>query len=150
MPQTLPQNNNTDIVIIGMSGRFGSADNLASFWEILREGKTLIEEIPTDRWDRNKFYDGNKSTGKSYSKWGSFLKDIDCFDPAYAPGTGTPVTGGLTSLAALEIIQGMTDINFTGMDLVEVSPAYDHGEITAILGAAVASNMICLLASHKE
>ncbi|MCF8068712.1 MAG: agmatinase [Desulfobacterales bacterium] len=76
--------------------------------------------------------------------------DIDCFDPAYAPGTGTPVPGGLTSLTALEIIQGLGDISFAGMDLVEVSPAYDHGEITAILAAAVANDMICLLASQKK
>jgi agmatinase len=68
--------------------------------------------------------------------------DIDCLDPSYAPGTGTPVCGGLTSHQAISIIRGMAGINLIGMDIVEVAPAYDIGEITALAGATLALEMI--------
>ena len=72
--------------------------------------------------------------------------DIDCLDPAFAPGTGTPVAGGLSSAQALDIIRGIGDLNYVGMDLVEVAPAYDHAEITAIAAATIVHDFICLLA----
>ncbi|MDI6605166.1 MAG: agmatinase [Thermoanaerobacteraceae bacterium] len=61
--------------------------------------------------------------------------DIDVLDPAYAPGTGTPEPGGITSKEALEAIHILKDMNVVGMDLVEVSPDYDHSGITSILAA---------------
>lgn len=64
--------------------------------------------------------------------------DIDCLDPAFAPGTGTPVAGGLSTDLVLKIIRGLDRLDIRGMDLVEVAPAYDHGEITALAGATVA------------
>ncbi|PWQ96329.1 agmatinase [Leucothrix arctica] len=73
--------------------------------------------------------------------------DIDCLDPAYAPGTGTPVPGGLTTDKALKIIRGLQGINLIGMDLVEVSPAYDQSEITALAGATLALEMLYVMAS---
>jgi len=76
--------------------------------------------------------------------------DIDCLDPAYAPGTGTPVPGGLTSLKALEILRNLAGLNYVGMDLVEVCPAYDVSDITALAGATIAAEMLCLLAVHRE
>lgn len=76
--------------------------------------------------------------------------DIDCLDPAYAPGTGTPVTGGLTSDRALKIIRGLRGINLVGMDLVEVAPSYDHAEITSLAGATLGLEMLYLLASDRE
>jgi len=72
--------------------------------------------------------------------------DIDVLDPAFAPGTGTPVPGGLASWQALEVIRGMGGLNLIGMDLVEVAPAYDHAEITAIAAVTVAHDWLCLLA----
>ncbi|MGD8642782.1 MAG: agmatinase [Chromatiales bacterium] len=75
--------------------------------------------------------------------------DIDCLDPAYAPGTGTPVCGGLTTHTALEIVRGLRGINLVGMDLVEVAPAYDVGEITALAGATLALEFICLYAAER-
>lgn len=57
--------------------------------------------------------------------------DIDCLDPAFAPGTGTPVIGGLTSDRAIKLVRGLKDLNIVGMDVVEVAPAYDQSEITA-------------------
>jgi len=76
--------------------------------------------------------------------------DIDCLDPSYAPGTGTPVCGGLTTHQAMSIIRGLSGINLIGMDLVEVSPAYDIGEITALAGAHIAMEMISVFASKPE
>ncbi len=76
--------------------------------------------------------------------------DIDCLDPSYAPGTGTPVCGGLTSHQAMSIIRGLSGINLIGMDLVEVAPAYDVGEITALAGAHIAMEMISVFASKPE
>ncbi len=75
--------------------------------------------------------------------------DIDGLDPAFAPGTGTPVAGGLASWQALEFIRGMGSLNLIGMDVVEVSPAYDHAEITALAAATVAHDWLCLLAEKK-
>lgn len=76
--------------------------------------------------------------------------DIDALDPAYAPGTGTPVPGGLTSNQALEVMRGLHGINFIGMDIVEVAPKYDHSEITALLAAQLALEYICLQAFSRN
>ncbi|MEX1109651.1 MAG: agmatinase [Dongiaceae bacterium] len=75
--------------------------------------------------------------------------DIDCLDPAYAPGTGTPVCGGLTSWQAQRILRGFTEIDLVGMDIVEVAPAYDVGEVTALAGATLAMEYLCLQASKR-
>ncbi len=75
--------------------------------------------------------------------------DIDGLDPAYAPGTGTPVAGGLTTAQALEFIRGLEPLNLIGMDVVEVAPAYDHAEITALAAASVAHDWLCVLASQR-
>lgn len=70
--------------------------------------------------------------------------DIDVLDPAHAPGTGTPEPGGLTSRELLELVRGMTGLHVVGADVVEVSPAYDHAEITAIAAAHVVYELISL------
>lgn len=75
--------------------------------------------------------------------------DIDCLDPAFAPGTGTPVCGGLSSAQALEIVRSLRGVRLVGMDLVEVAPAYDVGEITALAGATLAYEFLCLYALAK-
>jgi agmatinase len=72
--------------------------------------------------------------------------DIDVLDPAFAPGTGTPVPGGIASWQALELVRGLAPLNLVGMDLVEVSPPYDHAEITALAAAHIAHDWLCLLA----
>lgn len=76
--------------------------------------------------------------------------DIDCLDPSIAPGTGTPVCGGLTSYQALEIIRGLRGINLVGMDLMEVAPAYDVGDITSLAGASLAFEFLCLFAANPH
>jgi agmatinase len=71
--------------------------------------------------------------------------DIDGLDPAYAPGTGTPVWGGLTSAQAAAILRGLAGINIKGGDVVEVSPPFDTTGATAIAGAHIATEILCLL-----
>ena len=75
--------------------------------------------------------------------------DIDGFDPAFAPGTGTPVAGGLASWQGLEFVRGLEPLQLIGMDVVEVAPAYDHAEITAIAAATVAYDWLAVLAKQK-
>jgi len=75
--------------------------------------------------------------------------DVDGLDPAFAPGTGTPVPGGLATWQALEFIRGLGGLNLVGMDVVEVSPPFDHAEITALAAATVAHDWLCLLAEAK-
>ena len=76
--------------------------------------------------------------------------DIDCLDPAFAPGTGTPVAGGLSSAQALMTLAGLGQVDFVGGDVVEVSPPYDHADITAIAAATVAQHYIGLLATRRR
>ncbi len=75
--------------------------------------------------------------------------DIDGLDPAFAPGTGTPVVGGLSTWQALELIRGLGGMTLIGMDVVEVSPPFDQGEITALAAATIAHDWLCLLAEEK-
>ena len=71
--------------------------------------------------------------------------DIDCIDPAYAPGTGTPEPGGLTSRELMLILKGMSQLKVIGGDIVEVSPSYDSNSITSQLAAHLAYELICLI-----
>lgn len=68
--------------------------------------------------------------------------DIDCLDPAVAPGTGTPVVGGLTMSRVLQIIRGLKILKIIGFDIVEVSPVYDHSQITALAAATLGLEML--------
>ncbi|NAW60329.1 MULTISPECIES: agmatinase [unclassified Vibrio] len=76
--------------------------------------------------------------------------DIDCLDPAFAPGTGTPVCGGLNSDKVLKIIRGLAGMNIVGMDVVEVSPPYDQSDITALAGATIALELMYAWAFNRD
>jgi agmatinase len=76
--------------------------------------------------------------------------DIDCLDPAFAPGTGTPVAGGLSSREALAILRALAPLDLVGGDVVEVAPPYDHADITAIAGATVAMTFLGMLAAKRR
>ena len=76
--------------------------------------------------------------------------DIDVLDPAHAPGTGTPEPGGLTSRELQLILRGFTGLNLVGADVVEVSPPYDHAELTTIAAANVVYELLALLAVQCE
>ena len=75
--------------------------------------------------------------------------DIDVLDPAFAPGTGTPEAGGLTSRELLRVLRGLTSLNLVSADLVEVAPAYDHAEITSIAAATVIFDIVALLGQRS-
>jgi guanidinobutyrase len=76
--------------------------------------------------------------------------DVDGIDPSFAPGTGTPEIGGLTVPQALEIVRGCRGMNLVGADLVEVAPQYDTSGSTALLGANLAYEMLCVLPRVKH
>jgi agmatinase len=82
---------------------------------------------------------------------GAYLTfDIDCLDPSFAPGTGTPVPGGLSSAQAIAILRGVAGIRFLGMDIVEVASAYDVSEITALAAAHLAHEWLALYALGRS
>lgn len=76
--------------------------------------------------------------------------DIDCLDPAFAPGTGTPVCGGMTTDKILKVLRELKNLNIVGMDVVEVSPAYDHAELTSLAAATIACELLYLKAWYKQ
>lgn len=81
--------------------------------------------------------------------------DVDVLDPAFAPGTGTPEIGGITTLQAQQLIRGLQGLNLIGADVVEVSPPFDVGGATSLVGATMMFELLCILAdaikrrSHK-
>jgi len=76
--------------------------------------------------------------------------DIDVLDPAFAPGTGTPEAGGLTSRELLNILRSFNALNLVGADIVEVAPAYDHAEITGIAASHAAYELISAMAPRSD
>jgi len=76
--------------------------------------------------------------------------DIDCVDPAFAPGTGTPEVAGLTSREIVELVRGLRGMSLVAFDIVEVAPAYDSAEITALLAANLVYEFLLILARHQE
>jgi agmatinase len=72
--------------------------------------------------------------------------DVDGVDPAYAPGTGTPVVGGMTSHEALHSVRRLKGLNFVGANVVEIAPPYDHADLTSLLGAALVFEFLSLMA----
>ncbi|MEO3936059.1 agmatinase [Dermatophilaceae bacterium Soc4.6] len=76
--------------------------------------------------------------------------DIDVLDPAFAPATGTPEAGGMTSRELLAVLRGMSSLDLVGADVVEVSPAYDHAQVTAVAAANVAYELVTILALKQQ
>jgi agmatinase len=76
--------------------------------------------------------------------------DVDFLDPAFAPGTGTPVVGGFSTHQALQLVRGLAGLDIVGMDVVEVSPPFDHGEITALAAASIAQELLAAFASRDR
>ncbi len=74
--------------------------------------------------------------------------DIDVLDPAFAPGTGTPEVGGLTSRELLRVLRGLGNLDLVAADVVEVAPAYDHAEMTSIAAATVIFDLVTLMAGR--
>ena len=76
--------------------------------------------------------------------------DIDVLDPAYAPGTGTPVAGGMSTAKALRILRGLAGLDIRSADVVEVAPAYDTSDVTALAAATIALNCLALMAAKSS
>ena len=83
-------------------------------------------------------------TGPSYVSF-----DIDSLDPAFAPGTGTPEVGGLTTVESLSLLRKLRGVRLIGADVVEVAPAYDPSGTTALVGATMMYELLCLLAEDR-
>jgi agmatinase len=115
---------------IGIRGPWGSDADLT----LSRRYDTLVAS-PDDVATRGIA----KLSGELRERFGSrplyVTIDVDGLDPAYAPGTGTPVPGGLTTREALSIVRGVAGANIVGMDVVEIAPALDHADVTCHLGA---------------
>lgn len=71
--------------------------------------------------------------------------DVDCLDPAFAPGTGTPVPGGMTTYEAQRILRALKVPNLVGGDVVEISPPFDHADLTALIGVDAMFEIMCLM-----
>jgi guanidinopropionase len=78
-----------------------------------------------------------------------FTFDVDALDPAFAPGTGTPEIGGFTAREALQLVRGFRGLDLIGADVVEVSPPLDPSGNTALVGASLAFELLCLLAEAR-
>ncbi|QII39187.1 SDR family NAD(P)-dependent oxidoreductase [Rouxiella badensis] len=77
------QNNDDDIAIVGIAGRYPEADSLEQFWNNLAQGRDCVIEVPAERWNARWYKEGAATPGKSYSRWGGFLSGVERFDPRY-------------------------------------------------------------------
>ncbi len=132
----------TKIFQIGVRGPLTSAaqDNY------IREQGIQVLDIDSfhEKTVRDAFFEKIRKTAGKGPCYLTF--DVDGVDPAYAPGTGTPVVGGLTSFEAIQSVRRLKGLNFVGGNVVEISPPYDHAEITALLGAALVFEILSLMA----
>src|SRR5437899_4924939 len=128
-------------VHVGTRGPQFSADNLRSAAALgfrLIDGRALEDRGATSIANEVRELTGPVHVYLSF--------DIDILDPAFAPGTGTPEAGGWSSREAISVLRGLAGIHLAGADVVEVAPAYDHAEITAIAAANIAYEVLCLFA----
>jgi agmatinase len=114
--------------------------------------KPFVDETGMTVIDINRFHDLGivnviKKTREVIGSGPAYITfDIDGLDPAFAPGTGTPAVGGLTSYEAKRFLQGLRGLNIVGGDVVEVSPPFDSAGITALAGAQMLFEILCLSA----
>lgn len=128
-----------DVMQIGIRGPFTSGNDL-DFAKRNGLRIVMIDEIKQNLERIVKEIRSHASNGKYYVSF-----DMDGIDPAYAPGTGTPVPGGMTSYEALTLVRALAGIDMVGMDIVEISPDHDTSGITTLLAATLLTEM---LASH--
>jgi agmatinase len=130
---------------IGLRGTIGSAeqDEYGARLGIHRLDMSGFHD-PIRRADFTKTLRGVAGSGPCYLTF-----DIDAIDPAFAPGTGTPVPGGLTSFEAFDMMSALRGLKVIGGDVVEVAPAYDSSNITSLLGAAIAFEIAALVAVSR-
>ncbi len=133
-------------LLAGMRGSLYGEDDLTMPTEMgfqMISGEELVKLSPEEYGDRVRARIGD---GPAYMSF-----DIDVFDPAFAPGTGTPEVAGLQPREAFGFLRALAGIEFTGFDVVEVAPAYDSpGQLTALLAASVAFDQLALLAVARS
>lgn len=132
------------IVQIGIRGSISDARN----YDFAREAGIriiLIEEFVA-RGVESVMAEARSIVGQSPT-YISF--DIDAVDPSYAPGTGTPEIGGLTTREAQQMIRALSGLNIVGADLVEVSPPFDPSGMTALIGATLLFELLCVMAGAQ-
>jgi agmatinase len=123
------------------------ADKISREFLSVNGGKT-ISATRALKWSPLSMHEIIKSTVGTNPVYLSL--DIDCLDPAYAPGTGTPEIGGLSTVWLRELLDLCNDINFIGMDCVEVAPPYDHSEITSLAAATFCWQYLSMIAYKNE
>jgi agmatinase len=126
------------VLQVGLRGQVYSRDD----FEFGRKHKFNV--ITCEEFNRDGLGPVEKVLKRFRGKPVYFTLDIDVVDPAFAPGTGTPQVGGLSSFQILELVRSLNGQEFVGADLVEVSPPYDNGEITSLLAANLVYEMLCL------
>jgi len=126
------------VLQVGLRGQVYSKDD----FEFGRKHKFSV--VTADEFHRDGLAPVQKILKRFRGKPVYFTLDIDVVDPAFAPGTGTPQVGGLSSFQILELVRSLTRQKIVGADLVEVSPPYDTGEITSLLAANLLYEMLCL------
>ena len=130
---------------IGLRGSVYGPDD----WTVL-ERELGLAYIPTHEILTRSFESTIEAIRRRVAGRPTFISfDIDAVDPAFAPGTGTPEAGGLSSFQALQLVRGLRGIDFVGFDVVEVIPTYDPAEVTASLAAHIAFEMISLAALRR-
>jgi len=128
---------------IGIRGPLASGDDL----NFVNKHKINVTTVDDVRKDLTEFLNSLPNFGDEPT-YISF--DIDCLDPSYAPGTGTPVPGGLATYETQKILQALKVKNLVGADIVEVCPAYDPAEITSLAAVDTLFELLCIMAHSKK
>jgi agmatinase len=130
---------------VGIRGSLYDRKDLADDVDL---GFTILHARDIDRVGVDGFVEAVRSAVGDTPAYISI--DIDVLDPAFAPATGTPEAGGLNSRELLAILRGLSGLNLVGADIVEVAPAYDHAEVTAVAASHVAYELVSILASKAH
>ena len=130
-----------DVLQIGIRGPFTAANDLDSS-RSLGFQVLMVDEVKRNLASVESHLRKLAGRGKFYVSF-----DMDSVDPAYAPGTGTPVPGGLTSYEALSLVRALAGIDMVGCDVVEISPDHDVSGITALLAATVLAELLAGVAA---
>lgn len=132
------------MIQIGIRGPLAGGDDL----DFVRKNKIMVKTIDDVRAGS---LDSFLESLPKFDETPTYISfDVDCLDPAYAPGTGTPVVGGLTTYETQRILRSLQIPNLVGGDVVEISPPFDHAEITSLVGVDVMFEMLCIIADAKK
>jgi acyl transferase domain-containing protein/acyl carrier protein len=133
-----PAPDSADIAVIGIGGRYPHATDLRTFWRNLTEGRDCVTEIPHDRWDHRAYYDADRSKpGRTNSKWGGFLDDIDQFDPLFfhMSPREAEFTDPQERLFLECVYETLQDAGYTRQDLTSLAPSGAGGNVGVFVGA---------------